>query len=157
MQGDIVSSVLLPLILGFIMFSLGLGLTLGDFRRILAQPRGLLVGMLCHFLLLPLVLGPAGHAYPRSMASPVMRQLGTISYGIFLWHLFVLETGSRLIGITSFTGWFWLLWPLTVVGTVLFAHVSYVLVERPAQEYSHRRTAAPPPGGAWTKPAAPRR
>ena len=27
MQGDIVSSVLLPLILGFIMFSLGLGLT----------------------------------------------------------------------------------------------------------------------------------
>jgi BASS family bile acid:Na+ symporter len=55
MQGDIVSSVLLPLILGFIMFSLGLGLTLGDFRRILAQPRALLVGMLCHFLLLPLV------------------------------------------------------------------------------------------------------
>ena len=55
MQGDVVSSVLLPLILGFIMFSLGLGLTLGDFRRILAQPRALLVGMLCHFLLLPLV------------------------------------------------------------------------------------------------------
>ncbi|MEZ5606935.1 MAG: bile acid:sodium symporter family protein [Burkholderiaceae bacterium] len=54
MQGDIVSSVLLPLILGFIMFSLGLGLTPGDFRRILAQPRALLVGVVCHFVLLPL-------------------------------------------------------------------------------------------------------
>lgn len=55
MQGDIVSSVLLPLILGFIMFSLGLGLTPSDFRRILAQPRALLVGVVCHFVLLPLV------------------------------------------------------------------------------------------------------
>ncbi|MDT8990288.1 bile acid:sodium symporter family protein [Curvibacter sp. APW13] len=55
MQGDIVSSVLLPLILGFIMFSLGLGLTPADFRRILAQPRALLVGVVCHFVLLPLV------------------------------------------------------------------------------------------------------
>jgi BASS family bile acid:Na+ symporter len=55
MQGDIVSGVLLPLILGFIMFSLGLGLAPADFRRILAQPRALLVGVLCHFVLLPLV------------------------------------------------------------------------------------------------------
>ncbi len=54
MQGDIVSGVLLPLILAFIMFSLGLGLTPADFRRILAQPRALLVGMACHFVLLPL-------------------------------------------------------------------------------------------------------
>ena len=55
MQGDILSSVLLPGILAFIMFSLGLGLTPADFRRILAQPRALLVGVLCHFGLLPLV------------------------------------------------------------------------------------------------------
>ena len=55
MQGDIVSGVLLPLILAFIMFSLGLGLTVGDFRRILGQPRALLVGVVCHFVLLPLV------------------------------------------------------------------------------------------------------
>lgn len=55
MQGDILSSVLLPGILGFIMFSLGLGLTPVDFRRILAQPKALLVGVVCHFVLLPLV------------------------------------------------------------------------------------------------------
>ena len=54
MQGDIVSGVLLPLILAFIMFALGLGLAPADFGRILAQPRALLVGMVCHFVLLPL-------------------------------------------------------------------------------------------------------
>jgi len=54
-QGDLLSGVLLPLMLAFIMFSLGLGLTPEDFGRILAQPRALLVGMLCHFVLLPLV------------------------------------------------------------------------------------------------------
>lgn len=55
MQGDFVTSVLLPLILAFIMFSLGLGLTAEDFRRILQQPRALLVGVFSHFVLLPLV------------------------------------------------------------------------------------------------------
>lgn len=55
MQGDFISSVLLPLSLAFIMFSLGLGLTPVDFRRILAQPRALIVGVICHFVLLPLV------------------------------------------------------------------------------------------------------
>ena len=55
MQGDVVSAVLLPLILAFIMFSLGLGLKADDFRRIFAQPRALLVGVVCHFVLLPLV------------------------------------------------------------------------------------------------------
>lgn len=55
MQGQFVTSFLLPAILAFIMFSLGLGLTPADFRRIVAQPRALLVGMGCHFVLLPVV------------------------------------------------------------------------------------------------------
>jgi bile acid:Na+ symporter, BASS family len=54
MQGDFVSSVLLPASLAFIMFSLGLGLTPLDFSRIVRQPRALVVGALCHFVLLPL-------------------------------------------------------------------------------------------------------
>ena len=55
MQGDILSSVLLPAILGFIIFQLGLGLALRWFCRILAQPWALMVGVVCHFVLLPLV------------------------------------------------------------------------------------------------------
>lgn len=54
MQGDIVSGILLPASLAFIMFSLGLGLTPPDFARIVRQPRALIVGVLCHFVLLPL-------------------------------------------------------------------------------------------------------
>lgn len=55
MEGDFVTSILLPGILAFIMFSLGLGLTVTDFVRIVRQPRALLVGVLCHFVLLPVV------------------------------------------------------------------------------------------------------
>ena len=45
---------LLPLGLGIIMFSLGLGLTLDDFRRALGRPRALLLGLLAQMVLLPL-------------------------------------------------------------------------------------------------------
>jgi BASS family bile acid:Na+ symporter len=54
-QGEFVSSVLLPLGLAFIMFSLGIGLTPGDFKRVFRHPRAFGVGVLCHFILLPLV------------------------------------------------------------------------------------------------------
>lgn len=45
---------LLPLGLGFIMFGLGLGLTLEDFRRAFRQPRALLLGLVAQIVLLPL-------------------------------------------------------------------------------------------------------
>lgn len=54
MQGEIFTSLLMPASLAFIMFSLGLGLTPGDFGHIIRQPRALLVGVFCHFVLLPL-------------------------------------------------------------------------------------------------------
>lgn len=55
MQNDVLSGFVLPLALAFIMLSLGIGLTLDDFKRILRQPRALIVGALCHFVLLPVV------------------------------------------------------------------------------------------------------
>ena len=55
MQPDAVSQVLLPLGLMFIMFALGMGLTLLDFRRVFAYPRAFVAGIICHFILLPLV------------------------------------------------------------------------------------------------------
>lgn len=54
MSSNLASSILLPASLAFIMFSLGLGLTVNDFARILRQPKALLVGIFCHFVLLPL-------------------------------------------------------------------------------------------------------
>lgn len=48
-------AVLLPLGLAFIMFSLGLGLGLADFRRVLAQPRAVVAGMVGQVVVLPAI------------------------------------------------------------------------------------------------------
>lgn len=55
MKADLLSSVILPLSLAFIMFTLGAGLTLTDFKRVFKYPRAFSVGVVCHFVLLPLV------------------------------------------------------------------------------------------------------
>ncbi len=55
MQASIVTNLLLPLALGVVMLGLGLGLTLADFRRVLAMPRAVLVGLGVQTLLLPAV------------------------------------------------------------------------------------------------------
>ncbi len=55
MQGDILSTLVLPLGLAFIMFALGAGLTLADFKRVFLYPKAFAIGVLCHFVLLPLV------------------------------------------------------------------------------------------------------
>lgn len=46
---------LLPLALAFIMFTLGLGLTLADFGRVFRQPRTIITGLISQMLLLPVV------------------------------------------------------------------------------------------------------
>ncbi|MGQ0698419.1 MAG: bile acid:sodium symporter family protein [Panacagrimonas sp.] len=45
---------LLPIALGVVMLSLGLALTLDDFRRVLKFPRAVIVALLCQTVLLPL-------------------------------------------------------------------------------------------------------
>ena len=45
----------LNIILGFIMFGVALGLKIEDFRRVIRQPKGPLVGLFSQFLLLPLL------------------------------------------------------------------------------------------------------
>lgn len=50
-----VTTVILPLALAFIMFSLGLGLRLTDFTRVLTRPKDFLVGAVCQLLLLPVI------------------------------------------------------------------------------------------------------
>ena len=44
-----------PVCLAIIMFGLGLGLTIGDFTRVLKNPRDFLVGFLCQVILLPII------------------------------------------------------------------------------------------------------
>ncbi len=46
---------LLPMVLGFIMFGLGLTLTLEDFKRILSSPKAAVIGLAVQILLLPII------------------------------------------------------------------------------------------------------
>ncbi len=46
---------ILPASLAFIMFALGVGLKISDFVRVVAQPKAVLVGLLCQIVLLPVV------------------------------------------------------------------------------------------------------
>ena len=52
---DVLLSVFLPLSLAFIMFSLGLGLTLADFARVVAQPKAFMIGAISQLVLLPII------------------------------------------------------------------------------------------------------
>ena len=52
---NIVTDVILPLALAFIMFVLGLGLTGGDFLRVAKQPRDFFVGAFSQIILLPII------------------------------------------------------------------------------------------------------
>ena len=51
----IVTDIILPLSLAFIMFSLGLGLTSSDFKRIIVQPKDFIVGAFSQIFILPLI------------------------------------------------------------------------------------------------------
>lgn len=52
---NIVTDVILPLALAFIMFVLGLGLTGADFLRVLKQPRDFIVGSVSQIIVLPII------------------------------------------------------------------------------------------------------
>lgn len=49
------TAVLLPIGLAFIMFSIGLGLTVHDFTRVFHHPRAMLVGLISQIVVLPLI------------------------------------------------------------------------------------------------------
>ena len=51
----IVTEIILPLAMAFIMFALGLGLTLADFTRVAKMPRDFIIGLASQLKLLPLI------------------------------------------------------------------------------------------------------
>ena len=52
---NIVTDIILPLALAFIMFVLGLGLTGSDFLRVIKQPRDFFVGAISQIIILPII------------------------------------------------------------------------------------------------------
>ena len=63
---NIITDVVLPIALAFIMFSLGLGLSISDFTRIFLKPKEFLVGFISQLILLPIVALILVYMWPLS-------------------------------------------------------------------------------------------
>jgi peptidoglycan/LPS O-acetylase OafA/YrhL len=74
---------------------------------------------------------PESRRILRPLVSQPARWLGQISYGIFLYHLIVLELLVRVLDVKLFTGSWLELFTITWTITVAVASLSYVLLERP--------------------------
>jgi len=111
-----------------------------------------LYGLSAYFILLPVILEPRGTGPLRdALQSRVARWFGDTSYGVFLWHLLILEGVMWTLGVAPFTGGFLFIAPLTYVVTLAVAEVSHRLLERPFVSLAARyrpgaRLQEPPPG-----------
>ena len=129
-----------------------------------AEPNSLIIkhvlyGLIATFLLLPGFLGvgdtregpPRGSWWAAILASPVVVYLGTISYGVFLWHLVLLRFIQNALGLQVFAGGFWLVWPLVVLASIAVASASWFILEKPVLAWAHRRI----PGESGRAPQQP--
>jgi peptidoglycan/LPS O-acetylase OafA/YrhL len=97
-------------------------------------------------LLVPAALGTRAPV----LGSAPLRLLGRWSYGIFLWHLVVLDAVYRITGWPDFSGRTVAVAVLTALGAAALGGLSWVLVERPALRLADRlarRRAGTPSGG----------
>jgi BASS family bile acid:Na+ symporter len=63
MGSNPLTAILLPAVLGGLMFGLGLSLTFDEFRRVLTYPRAVGVGLFCQIVLLPLACFGIAHGF----------------------------------------------------------------------------------------------
>lgn len=91
-------------------------------------------------VVLPVAFGPRTRT-KVVFGSAAGRWLGQVSYGLFLWHPFVLEGIYVVSGRAEFTGDPLGVFLLTVAGGLVLATVSYYAVERPFQRW----------GGQWPR------
>jgi len=94
--------------------------------------RHLLYGAAAAAFLLPAFFAPArGSGWLRVLAGPIPVYLGTISYGIFLWHLSLMWFVLNVLHWQPFDGGFVVILTLTLAASVVVASASWYLLERP--------------------------
>jgi peptidoglycan/LPS O-acetylase OafA/YrhL len=119
---------------------LDLGFEVGASAPGTSMVKELLYAAVGFLVVLPVAV--AGGTLPRSLrwlGSRPMMALGTLSYGIYLWHEGVLHIYRDIFDLPDFTGSLPPALAATVAGSVLAAAISYVLVERPALSLKDRR------------------
>jgi len=107
-----------------------------------------LYAVIATLLMMPGVLGDPTAGWRRYAVSPIMRWLGQISFGVFLWHPLLMELARRALDYQVFGGGFWVLLILTLISSLTVATLSFRFVEEPAQRRfrnGFRRTAARAP------------
>lgn len=144
--------------LGIGVATLGLLGQVGDLRANGAPYvfRHYLIAVIAVSLLLPAMFGdPQRGVVRRILRSRVLLYLGMVSYGIYLWHLAILDQLARWdfqsIAGRSNLGWFLATFPISVaLGTV-----SYYLIERPFLSLKGRVRGRPRPrsGESVSEPA----
>ncbi|MBB2891376.1 acyltransferase family protein [Flexivirga oryzae] len=108
-----------------------------------AVAKELLYTLLAGLLLLAAVRGPSDERWCAVAASPATRFVGDLSYGVFLWHVLVLQVIYRVSGWALFTGGFSAVLFAVLVFSWLIAWASATLVEQPILRRVHRRTRTP--------------
>lgn len=98
-----------------------------------------LYGLVAVFFIAPVALAPGAPVMRAVLGNAVMRFLGRISYGVFLWQVPVLIGWSELTGHTAFTGGFVTEFPVIGVLTTGVATVSFSYVEQPILRLASRR------------------
>lgn len=119
-------------------------LTLGTVSGPQVAVRHLLSAVVAFALLAPVAVGRGG-AWGDLLAAAPVRWVGSVSYGLFLWHLPVLTALLALVGLPVFRGG---VIPLVAVGlpiSLLLAWASLRLLELPAMRWGARRTRRPQP------------
>jgi peptidoglycan/LPS O-acetylase OafA/YrhL len=138
---------------------LGLGFEVGATEPTQGVVKELFYGGVGFLLILPVAL--AGATLPRSLrwlGSRPMVALGVVSYGIYLWHEGVTDIYRDVFDVPIFTGSFPTALAVTLVGSVVAAAVSYVVIERPAlalKDGHHKLFAGWRPVGLPADAAAP--
>jgi peptidoglycan/LPS O-acetylase OafA/YrhL len=89
----------------------------------------------------------------RLLGSLPARWLGRVSYGVFLWHLLVLDAVRRMLDVQLFGGHVLTIGLATVAGSLLVAGLSWHLFERPLLERWSRPVSASPSRSAGVESA----
>ena len=96
-------------------------------------------------LLLPVVFGERT-SLDRVLSHPWLRWLGSVSLGLFLWHVTVIDILAVVLGRPLWGGDTLFVLAVTMTGGLGLASLSYYAIERPAQRlakrFSPRTTAA---------------